>query len=168
MMSRHPAAISILVMAAVMLGTAPRAAADDNAEIEAIQRRVATAIQHKDADAILANYQRSDSLVIFDLVPPRQYTGWDAWKKDWSDALKGCASAPRMDVSDLEVEANSDLAFSHNIGHFACVDPKGNRTEVTWRQTDCYRKQGGKWIIVHEHISVPVNLENGKGDLNAK
>lgn len=167
MMSRHPVAISIFLMAAVLLSAAPRAAADDKAEIEAIQKRVATAIQHKDVDAILANYQHSDSLVIFDLVPPRQYTGWDAWKKDWTDALKGCASAPKMDISDLQIEAGGDLAFSHHIGHFACADPKGKQTEVKWRQTDCYRKQGGKWIIVHEHISVPANLDTGKAELNA-
>lgn len=167
MMSKRAAAISLFVIAAALLSSVPRATADDKAEIEAIQKRIVAAIQHRDADAIVANFEHGDSLVIFDVVPPRQFTGWNAWKKDWTDALKGCASAPKMDISDLKIEVSGDLGFSHNIGHFACVDPKGSQQEMTWRATDCYRKQGGKWIIVHEHLSVPVNPASGKGDLNS-
>ncbi len=167
-MSRHYAVISGLLMAAILLSAAPRAAADDKAEIEAIQKRVFTAIQHKDVDGILAEFQRSPSLVIFDVIPPRQYTGWDAWKDDWAGVLKGCANAPKADFTDLQIESSGELAFSRNIGHFSCVDAKGNRTELTWRQTDCYRKQGGKWIIVHEHLSVPADPVSGKAELNAK
>ena len=135
-MRKRCAASSIFVAAAALLRAAP-GAADDTAEIEAIQQRIVAAIQHRDPGAIVANFAHSDSLVIFDVIPPRQYTGWEAWKKDWTEALKGCASAPRMDLSDLKIETSGDLVFSHDIGHFACVDPKGKQQEMTWRATDC-------------------------------
>jgi ketosteroid isomerase-like protein len=35
----------------------------------------------------------------------------------------------------------------------------------TVRVTDGYRKVAGEWLIVLEHISVPVNLATGKPDL---
>jgi ketosteroid isomerase-like protein len=39
---------------------------------------------------------------------------------------------------------------------------------LTWRDTAAYRKIGGKWLIVHEHGSVPVDLAAGKPDLMSK
>jgi ketosteroid isomerase-like protein len=36
------------------------------------------------------------------------------------------------------------------------------------RTTDCLKKIKGKWLIVHEHNSVPVDLATGKGDLLSK
>jgi hypothetical protein len=30
------------------------------------------------------------------------------------------------------------------------------------------RKSSGKWLIVHEHVSEPVDLATGKGDFNGK
>jgi hypothetical protein len=39
---------------------------------------------------------------------------------------------------------------------------------LTWRDTAAYRKVGGKWLIVHEHGSVPVGLATGKPELTSK
>jgi hypothetical protein len=35
-----------------------------------------------------------------------------------------------------------------------------------WRATVCYRKIDGKWMITHEHASVPFNVESGKASLD--
>jgi len=34
--------------------------------------------------------------------------------------------------------------------------------------SDVYRKIHGKWLIVQEHVSVPVDLNTGKPDLLSK
>jgi ketosteroid isomerase-like protein len=39
---------------------------------------------------------------------------------------------------------------------------------MTVRVTDVYRKIAGKWLIVQEHVSVPVDLATDKGDLLSK
>jgi uncharacterized protein (TIGR02246 family) len=144
------------------------ARADDKAEIAALEQRVAAGIQAKDADAIMANYIPGDSLVVFDLVPPRQYTGNDAYKKDWAGVLAGCADSPKMEISDLDITADGKLAFSHSIQHFSCTDAKGNKMDMTMRASDDYRKVKGKWFIVHEHLSAPIDLASGKADLTSK
>jgi ketosteroid isomerase-like protein len=151
-----------------MLGLANVARADDKADIEALEKRVAAGIQAKDADAIMANYVPGDSLIVFDLIPPRQYTGWDAYKKDWVGVVSGCADSPKFEISDLDITADSKLAFSHSIQHFVCTDAKGNKLEMTMRATDAYRKVKGKWVIVHEHLSAPIDLATGKADLTSK
>lgn len=151
-----------------MLAFANVARADDKADIEALEKRVGAGVEAKDADAVMANYVTGDSLVVFDLIPPRQYTGSDAYKKDWAGVFAGCADAPKFEISDLDITADGRLAFSHSIQHFSCTDPKGNKMEMTMRATDAYRKVKGKWLIVHEHLSAPIDLATGKADLTSK
>jgi uncharacterized protein (TIGR02246 family) len=144
------------------------ARADDKADIEALEKRVAAGIEAKDADAVMTNYVPGDSLVVFDLIPPRQYTGNDAYKKDWAGVFAGCADSPKFEVSDLDITTDGKLAFSHSIQHFTCTDAKGNKLDMTMRATDAYRKVKGKWVIVHEHLSAPIDLASGKADLTSK
>jgi ketosteroid isomerase-like protein len=151
-----------------MFALAGAARADDKADLAALEKRVAAGIEAKDADAVMANYVSGDSLLVFDIIPPRQYAGSDAYKKDWAGVFSGCADSPKMEISDLEITADSKLAFSHSIQHFACTDAKGNKMDMTMRATDAYRKIKGKWLIVHEHYSAPIDLATGKADLTSK
>ncbi len=151
-----------------MLALANVARADDKADIAALEKRVAAGIEAKDADAVMANYIPGDSLVVFDLVPPRQYTGNAAYKKDWAEVFADCADSPKFEISDLDISADSKLAFSHSIQQFSCTDAKGNKMQMTMRATDAYRKVKGKWLIVHEHISAPIDLATGKADLTSR
>jgi len=48
------------------------------------------------------------------------------------------------------------------------TDTKGQPIDITVRVTDGYRKIAGDWVIVHEHVSVPVDLATGKPDLSSK
>lgn len=148
--------------------TLARAGAADEAQIKALESRFAAAVEAKDIDALMASYAPGDSLIVFDIIPPRQYTGWDAYKKDWAGVLVGCADSPKLEITDLDVAADRNLAFSHSIQHFACTDPKGAKFEMTMRATDVYRKSNGKWHIVHEHLSAPIDLATGKADLTSK
>ena len=136
--------------------------------IEALEKRFVAAVEKKDVDGIMANYVPGDELLVFDLIPPREYKGSDAYKKDWQGVLGGCADNPKMEMSDLVIEGGSEYAFGHNIQHFMCTDPKGNKLDLTMRVTDAYKKVKGKWLIVHEHISVPVDLATAKADLTSK
>ena len=44
----------------------------------------------------------------------------------------------------------------------------GNPIDMTLRLTDVLREINGKWLIVHEHVSVPVDVATGKADLTSK
>lgn len=167
---KHRPSVFLFAAAAVaaVFAFAAQARAQDAALIESLESRIAVAVEHMDVDAIMANYAHTDSLVVFDVLPPRQYTGWEAYKKDWQGVLAGCATKPRMEIGDLKIESDAELAFSHSIQHLVCNDKKGGKLDLTMRATDCYRKADGKWLIVHEHLSVPVDLSTGKADLSSK
>jgi len=158
-----------LAIAALGIATGTAyAAGTDRAAIEALEKNKAAAIQAKNVDGIMANYLPGNDLIVFDVIPPRQYAGFDAYKKNWTGFVGGCADTPKLEVSDMQIEGTSSLAFSHSIQHFVCTDPKGQKQDVTLRATDVYRKVKGKWLIVHEHYSVPVDLATGKPDTDSK
>jgi ketosteroid isomerase-like protein len=144
-----------------------RAAAADEAEIKALEARFAKAVEAKDIDAIMANYVPGDSIVVFDVIPPREYVGSDAYKKDWQGFLGGCQGPATIELTDLNVVADGKLGYGHSIQRIRCTTASGER-DLTVRVTDGYQKRGGKWLIAHEHISVPVDLETSKADLASK
>jgi ketosteroid isomerase-like protein len=116
----------------------------------------------------MKSYVPDQSLVVFDVVPPRQYLGADAYRKDWVDFLAIFKGPLKFDITDLAIAAEGNLAFSHSIQRVRGTDTKGQPLDLTVRVTDGYRKIGGNWLIVLEHVSVPVDLETGKPDLSSK
>ena len=71
-------------------------------------------------------------------------------------------------MSDLDVVADRNLAYSHSIQHVAGTDKQGKKLDLTVRVTDVYKKAHGRWQIIHEHVSVPVDLDTAKPDLTSK
>jgi ketosteroid isomerase-like protein len=106
---------------------------------------------------------------VFDVIPPRQYSGANAYRKDWQDFF---ATVPgpiiSAEISDLSIMIDGKIALSHCIQHAVWTDKDGKKVDVTIRVTDGYRKIGGKWLIVHEHVSAPIDLTTGLGDFSGK
>jgi len=131
-------------------------------------RRYKELLDAKDIDAIMKGYVPDESLLVFDLVPPRQYAGAAAYRKDWQDLLALFPGPLKFGVSDLHVFAAGRLGYGYSIQHLSGADAKGQTIDLTVRVTDVYRKIKGHWLIVHEHVSVPVDLATGKPDLASK
>jgi uncharacterized protein (TIGR02246 family) len=142
---------------------APAAAPSDKAQIQALERGFTAAFNAKDSKRVMSHYAR-DGLFVFDVTPPRQHVGWADYKKDW-DELFGAFPGPlTFTISDLSITVAGDVAYGHSIqnSHFTTKD--GAKVELVARVTDVYRKIGGKWLIVQEHVSVPVDLDTMKPD----
>ena len=155
------------------IGCAPAPIADtrakDEADIRAIEDRFAAAFKAKDIDAIMALYTPGPDLVVFDANPPRQYTGWDSYKKDFEAFLASSSGPADMLITDVSVTVGGgDVAYGHSIQHPILTDKNGKKTEFTVRVTDGYKKVNGQWLISHEHVSVPVDMTTMKPDLNSK
>jgi ketosteroid isomerase-like protein len=144
------------------------ATASDKAAIEALEQRYIKAFNAKNVDAIMENYAPGSQLFVFDAVPPREYPNWEAYKKDW-EGLFAAYPGPLADaISDLSITVAETVAYAHHIetGYFTRKD--GSRVDVVVRVTDVFRKLNGKWLIVHEHVSFPVDIDSGKADLVSK
>ena len=147
-------------------GGASAAPSGDEAAIRALEARFAAGVNAKSVDAIMKVY--TPDVFVYDVVPPRQYAGAAAYRKDWEAFMGGFKGPVKFDVADLAVEIVGTVAWSHSIQHAVGVDPAGQPNDVTVRVTDVYRKTAAGWRIVQEHVSVPVDLATGKADLQSK
>jgi ketosteroid isomerase-like protein len=156
-----------VAIAAALCATAQASPADDE-QIKALESRFAAAFNAKDVDAIMKAYVADKSLLVFDVVPPRQFVGAEAYRKDWEEFLGLFKGSPKFELTDLSVTTDGSLGYGHSIQHIVGTSTKDQQIDLTVRVTDVYRKINGKWLIVHEHVSVPVDLNTGKPDLASK
>lgn len=166
-MNIRNAAGPLLLGAALAWPADAPAAPSDRAQIETLEKQFSAAVQAKDVAKIMALYA-PEGLFVFDVTPPRQYVGWAAYKKDWQDLFAGMAGPVKFSVSDLAVTTVGPVAYGHSIQTAHWTEKSGKPSDVVVRVTDVYRKIGGKWLIVQEHVSVPVDLATGKPDLMSK
>jgi len=70
-------------------------------------------------------------------------------------------------LTDLDITTDDNLAYSHSIQRVAGTDKQGKKLDLTVRVTDVYKKINSNWLVIHEHVSVPVDLDTGKPDLTS-
>jgi ketosteroid isomerase-like protein len=140
----------------------------DKAAIEALEQRYAAGFNARDVDAIMKAYAPGPGLFVFDVTPPRQHVGWEDYRKDWHELFAAFPGPVKFSISDLDVTTAGALAYSHSIQAAQFTRKDGSKFELVVRVTDVYRKAHGHWLIVQEHVSVPVDLGAGKADLLSK
>jgi ketosteroid isomerase-like protein len=138
------------------------AMSDDEAAIRALEDRFTAAFNARDIDGIMENYIPDNSLVVFDVVPRKQYLGADGYRKDWVDFFSHFKGSPKIAISDLGIAVEGNLGFGHSFQRVTGTDKQGHSIDRTVRVSNGYRKIGGNWLIALEHISVPVDLTTGK------
>ena len=162
------ATVRAIVFTLSTLAFSAPAWADAAADIRALEDRFVAAFKAKDVDSIMKVYAPDQTLIVFDVVPPRQYVGAAAYRKDWQDFLGSFDGPITVELTDLDILADRNLAYSHSIQRVAGTDKQGKKLDLTVRVTDVYKKALGRWHLIHEHVSVPVDLATDKPDLNSK
>jgi uncharacterized protein (TIGR02246 family) len=135
----------------------------DKAQIEALWKGYNEGFNARNADKVMSYYAR-DGLFVFDVGPPREHVGWADYKKDWEGMFAAFPGPISNVISEPSITVVGSVAYGHNVqdAHFTAKD--GSKTELVVRVTDVYRKIGGKWKIVMEHVSIPVDLDTMKPD----
>lgn len=154
-----------LIASPAPLHAASTAAARDRAAIETLESRFAAAFDAKDVSAIMRVYAPGSRLFVFDVTPPRQHVGWADYRTDWQDTFKATRGPVHLAISHLSVTVVGPVAYGHSIQKARYTRTDGAHEELVVRVTDVYRKIHGRWLIVQEHVSVPVDLDTGKADL---
>jgi ketosteroid isomerase-like protein len=158
-----------ILMISIILTSSADAKGKGEKALRAAEERIVEGFKAKDADAIMANFVTDESLVVFDVAPPRQYVGAKAYRKDWADFF-ATVSGPIIscEISDLAVTTSGKLGLAHCAFHAVWNGPDGKKVDATVRVTDGFRKIDGKWLIIHEHVSAPVDLATGVADFASK
>jgi len=72
------------------------------------------------------------------------------------------------EVHHLDLLVGGDVTFTRSLNRFGGVRTDGTRSTSWLCTTLGLRKTDGRWKVVHEHISVPFDMERGKAMLDLK
>lgn len=117
------------------------------------------AIGDGDAEAMSANV--ADEAVMFDVVGPLSSKGGTVSRDRAIQWLAGYAGPVRWETSDVHVEADSAVAFSHNLSDVMGTLKTGTKIDMWFRTTLGFRKNDGRRRIVHDHSSDPFDPATG-------
>jgi uncharacterized protein (TIGR02246 family) len=122
----------------------------DATQIRALLEQWAAAVRRHDMPAILALH--APDIVMFDLPPPLQAKGLDAYKQTWELFFQYHKVSQAFDIEELSSVAGDDVGFAFGVMRCgAGRDPAG----FQFRVTIGLRKIDGAWCVVHEHHSLP-------------
>jgi ketosteroid isomerase-like protein len=132
-----------------------------------------TDLEHKciaatstDQAASLGCFDESD-IVLYDFIPPLEYSGAKAVRGDLDNFFNN-AKDLKGEFVQLNVVTDGKLGIARSIQHVTWTTKDGKRMEATIRVTDALHKVGGRWKIFHTHVSVPVDPNTGKAQMNLK
>ena len=145
-----------VTLAGAARAKAPKAARDD-AEFRKLIEEYYAAWSQLNTDTPAKYYAKDADLVFYDIAPMK-YNGWkeyhDGVQKYFFDTATSAKLTPNMD--DLKVTRRGDVAWTTLTFRLTSTLKAGGTTELNARHTAIWERRGGQWLIVHEHVSVPL------------
>jgi len=113
----------------------------------------ASAVRRKDLSGILRHH--SPGMLMFDVPPPVQSKGIEAYEKSWDLFFSWSHDPVVFDIGEMNITAGNDVAFVTAVMRCAGTEANGDDIELDFRLTVGLRKIDDQWIVVHEHHSIP-------------
>lgn len=132
------------------------------AEIRDLVEHWAAAVHAGVLDQVVADH--SSDIVMFDVPPPHGgVRGIDAYRTVWPEFFRWQASGGCFEIDELSVTAGEDVAFAWVL--LRCDTPAGlqARPEIRLRLTLGLRREGGRWVVAHEHHSFADTRASSEG-----
>jgi ketosteroid isomerase-like protein len=105
--------------------------------------------------ANVAQYYASGPNTFFDIAPLK-YNSWDEYQNGVKAIVAGYKSARFTLNDDLAVHPHGDLAWATATVKEEMTTKAGKIEMGNFRWTGVFENQDGKWLIVHEHVSAPL------------
>ena len=128
-------------------------------EVRALLESWSAACRAKDIDRLMSLY--APDITYFDVVPPLQYTGSDAVRRNFLRWFDSWESAIGVEIRDLNMVAGGDVATAYLLHRTSGTLKNGREVGYWVRATVCCQRSNQRWMIMHEHISLPVDFASG-------
>jgi ketosteroid isomerase-like protein len=89
-------------------------------------------------------------------IAPLKYNSWEEYEKGAKNLLSGYKSAKFTMNDDTAIHASGDLVWATSTVKSEMTTTAGKIEMSTFRWTGVFENQDGKWTIVHEHVSAPL------------
>jgi uncharacterized protein (TIGR02246 family) len=127
----------------------------DEAAIRELVEDWAAAVRKGDRRGILRYH--SQDMLMFDVPPPLQSKGLGAYEKTWDLYFSWSRERGVFDITEMSVTAGSEVAFVTALMRCAGTEPSGVESELDFRLTIGLCKIEDRWIVTHEHHSIPAS-----------
>ncbi|RDI36435.1 YybH family protein [Falsibacillus pallidus] len=128
------------------------------------------AVHEQDVEKFVSTY--AEDVHIFDCWGKWECEGAESWRAsvvDWFNGLKAEEVTLKVLFSDTVIEESGELAFIHSNVTFAAHNAADEKLrQMTNRFTFGLKRADGEWKVTHEHSSLPISMETGKGMFNLK
>jgi ketosteroid isomerase-like protein len=132
--------------------------ASNESEVRALLDSRVDACEAKDIERLMSLY--SPGIAYYDVIPPLQFTGTDEVRHNfvrWFDEYDGPIG---LETHGLTIATSADVAFAYMLHLDTGVLKNGLERAIWVRSTVCCRRSRDKWLITHEHISLPLDPQN--------
>ena len=138
------------------------------AQITRVLAQWQKAFEAKDLNGVMAVYAPGETLTAYDVVAPLQYKGADAYRKDYADFFDQFDGPLHVELRDTHVETSGNIGFAYGLERISGKLKSGQPVDMWLRYTSGFKRIGGQWRDVHDHISVPADMNTGKALLDLK
>jgi ketosteroid isomerase-like protein len=102
-----------------------------------------------------AQFYAQGAHTFFDIAPLK-YANWDEYQKGATALVSNYKSATFTVNDDAEFHSAGDSVWGTATVKSDMVAKTGLHEMSTFRWTYVFQNQDGKWLVVHEHISAPL------------
>jgi ketosteroid isomerase-like protein len=102
---------------------------------------------------VLANH--TDDVVMFDVPPPVEIRGIEAYGRTWPSFFEWLKSGGTFEIASMDVTTGEDVAFATALLRCGTTKDLEKNPQPRLRLTVGLRKEAGRWLIAHEHHSFP-------------
>jgi ketosteroid isomerase-like protein len=117
----------------------------------------ARAVRDKDLEGLMSHY--APDIRLFDLAPPAAVHWHRFLSKELGGVVPELSRPMGYEINELRITSGDDTAFSHSLNHISGTRTDGEQTDVWVRATVGFHKRDDKWMITHEHYSVPFYMK---------
>jgi ketosteroid isomerase-like protein len=126
-------------------------------DLKALFEMRAEEIRAKDIAGLMSLY--APDVVYFDLVPPLRYVGAAALRERFKDWFAKWQSSIGQETHDLNVTSDGSVAAAFMLLRTSGTLRDGRKVGYWVRVSNACRRIDGRWLITHEHVSLPVDMK---------
>lgn len=132
----------------------------EETRIRELHEEFETALKAKDLDRIIAQYD--PDVIAFDAVGALQFVGLADYRAHWERCFEHCQGEGFFETHELHVTASGDMAYSRMLNHCGGPNAEGQMQTAWMRGSRIWAKRDGQWKVIHEHFSMPFDVETGQ------
>lgn len=148
--------IAVACLSAMLLTPAMAKGKTDQEAFRSLIDRYWATWSSGDLDKVGEFYDQAPNAVFFD-VTPLKYGNWNEFKTGVKALFQEANSIKIGANDDFKVTRRGNLAWTTETFHMSEALKNGKTVEIQGRHTAVWEKRNGKWIILHEHVSVPMS-----------